>query len=302
MYFAIIVCVSMKIRKNWRKEVTRLPAPARYAGFTLIELSIVLVVIGLLVGGVLVGHDLVEAAKIRSKLGKFQQIEMAYNTFRTKYNCMAGDCRNADQLGLGPNGNGNRTLFNGGSDDCTYYIGSNWEHRNLAGECQAFWVHLSKAGLIEAGLRDLTPADFSGGSGGTVFGDVMSEYFPKLDKGYLSILEINGDLYIRTGLYFTTSAAYQYANFPISEVSGAEMQSIVGKYGIIELCDTGSREYTGCESVLGKKIIPIGTVPYSETNARPYFVGLNGSWGADSCYAGGQWQEDGPCNLLFRIN
>jgi prepilin-type N-terminal cleavage/methylation domain-containing protein len=67
-------------------------------GFTLIELSIVLVIIGLIVGGVLVGQDLIKAAKIRSQINQFNEYEIAYSTFQLKYNCIAGDCINATQF------------------------------------------------------------------------------------------------------------------------------------------------------------------------------------------------------------
>ncbi len=53
-------------------------------GFTLIELSIVLVIIGLIVGGVLVGRDLIRAAAERSEISQFQQFSVAANTFILK--------------------------------------------------------------------------------------------------------------------------------------------------------------------------------------------------------------------------
>ncbi len=43
------------------------------SGFTLIELSIVLVLIGLIVGGVLVGQDLIRAAKLRAQIGQIEK-------------------------------------------------------------------------------------------------------------------------------------------------------------------------------------------------------------------------------------
>jgi len=68
------------------------------SGFTLIELSIVLVIIGLIIGGILVGRDLVHAAEIRAVAKDLQSYETAYNTFRLKYNCLPGDCPNATDL------------------------------------------------------------------------------------------------------------------------------------------------------------------------------------------------------------
>jgi len=64
-------------------------------GFTLIELSIVLVIIGLVVGGVLVGKDLIKSAEVRSVIKDIDLYKTAYDTFILKYNCIAGDCGNA---------------------------------------------------------------------------------------------------------------------------------------------------------------------------------------------------------------
>jgi prepilin-type N-terminal cleavage/methylation domain-containing protein len=83
-------------------------------GFTLIELSIVLVIIGLIVGGVLVGRTLVESAEYRAQITQFEQINSAVNAFRLKYNCLPGDCPNATSFFTATtqpeavtNGNGN---------------------------------------------------------------------------------------------------------------------------------------------------------------------------------------------------
>jgi len=64
-------------------------------GFTLIELSVVLVIIGLIVGGVLVGRDLIHAAQIRSLITDEQRYITAVNTFREKYGGLPGDITNA---------------------------------------------------------------------------------------------------------------------------------------------------------------------------------------------------------------
>lgn len=74
----------------------------RNSAFTQIELSVVLVIIGLVVGGILVGRDLIEVAKVRAQLTQIGDIETQINTFITKFNCIPGDCANAtDLLGTG---------------------------------------------------------------------------------------------------------------------------------------------------------------------------------------------------------
>lgn len=64
-------------------------------GFSLIELSIVLVIVGLLVGGVMVGSSLIQAAEIRAVISTADQYRTAYRAFEARYNCIPGDCRKA---------------------------------------------------------------------------------------------------------------------------------------------------------------------------------------------------------------
>lgn len=118
----------------------------RSQGFTLIELSIVLVIISLLVGGVLVGQDLIKAAERRAFAKDMVEIATAANTFKLKYNCYAGDCPNATNFfgknttlcnshagtAASPgtcNGNGDKLPYSsGGNSDGSYF----WHHLVLA--------------------------------------------------------------------------------------------------------------------------------------------------------------------------
>ncbi len=68
------------------------------SGFTLVELAIVLVIIGLLVGGVLQGQELIKQAQIRKQLQGFKDIQLAYSTFQTKYSAVPGDMKNATRF------------------------------------------------------------------------------------------------------------------------------------------------------------------------------------------------------------
>ena len=83
--------------------------PTRYSfmvqhrmGFTLIELSIVLVIICLIIGGILVGRDLIEASKIRATVSQYEKFGSAVNAFRLKYNGIPGDLLDADAFGFPP--------------------------------------------------------------------------------------------------------------------------------------------------------------------------------------------------------
>lgn len=93
-------------------------APAARKGFTLIELSIVLVIIGLIVGGVLVGRDLIRSSAARAQISQIASYNTAVNTFTGKYNGLPGDLAEpaASQFGFrargayAGQGDGNRIL------------------------------------------------------------------------------------------------------------------------------------------------------------------------------------------------
>ncbi len=133
------------------------------SGFTLIEMSIVLVIIGLIIGGVLVGQDLIRAAEIRSVLSDMDKYKTAAYTFQTKYDCLAGDCANATTYFGAENAvpatcqttasTGTLTC-NGNGDGKVGDTASNFY------EVFRFWQQLAIAGLIKGQYTGIT------GSGG----------------------------------------------------------------------------------------------------------------------------------------
>lgn len=73
--------------------------------FTLIELSIVVVIIGLIVAGVVAGQSLVKQAKIRGVIQNWQKYTAAVTAFQLQYNTIPGDMPNASSYWSGaPNG------------------------------------------------------------------------------------------------------------------------------------------------------------------------------------------------------
>lgn len=110
------------------------------SAFTLIELSIVLVIIGLVIGSVLVGNDLIDASQTRKVTTQLENYKTATNTFKLKYNCLPGDCDHAVSVGLGTaggvgdDGNGNSIIGNASTDSLD--------------EMPNYWYHLMRASLI----------------------------------------------------------------------------------------------------------------------------------------------------------
>ncbi len=104
-----------------------------------------LVIIGLIVGGVLVGRDLIAASSVRAQISQFQDYATAVNTFRGKYSCIPGDCDTASQFGLGSGGNGNGLLEQSYSDSTV----ATSPDRSWAQELPKFFIHLAASGLIK---------------------------------------------------------------------------------------------------------------------------------------------------------
>jgi prepilin-type N-terminal cleavage/methylation domain-containing protein len=134
--------------------------------FTLVELAIVIVIIGLLVGGVLAGRELIEQAKIRAQIKQFSSIDTAALTFKSKYGFIPGDV---------PEGAAAKFNFTWGSP-----MGGNGKLEDSVGnipnistfyENSHFFFHLSQTKLIKEHLYQV---------GGT---SLIFQKYPKSEMG-----------------------------------------------------------------------------------------------------------------------
>jgi prepilin-type N-terminal cleavage/methylation domain-containing protein len=122
----------------------------KQAGFTLIELAIVLVIIGLLLGGVLRGQELINSARVKSLTREFQNIQVYIYGYQDRFRALPGDdpaavahLAAATQGATPPAGNG---LINGA-----------WNSATVTDESYLFWEHVRLAGLAPGSTATGTP-------------------------------------------------------------------------------------------------------------------------------------------------
>src|ERR671919_84207 len=103
----------------------------RQAGFTLVEIAIVLVIIGLLLGGILKGQEMITQAKIKNVMADFSGVSAAYHGYQDRYRAIPGDDPNAAaRWAVAPaavQGNGNGIVqgtYNNGGAACVLGVES----------------------------------------------------------------------------------------------------------------------------------------------------------------------------------
>jgi len=140
-------------------------------GFSLIELSIVLVILGLLTGSILAAQSLIRASELRGITADYQRYVTAVQSFRDKYIALPGDMTNATSFWgtmtncgvASPSGTGTQTC-NGNGDGMVYPASA----ASRTGEMFGFWKQLANAGLIEGNYSGIAS---SGSQHDTLIGD-----------------------------------------------------------------------------------------------------------------------------------
>ena len=125
------------------------------AGFTLVEIAIVLVIIGLLLGGILKGQEMITQARIKNIINDFNGVTVAVTSYQDRYRAIPGDDLNASArwtVQAPASGDGNGVIKG------LYNALSGAAAPGTAAESNLFWQHLRIAGFVPG----LTTGDGSG--------------------------------------------------------------------------------------------------------------------------------------------
>ena len=155
----------------------------KQSGFTLIELAIVLVIIGLLLGGVLKGQELINSAKVKNLVADFKNVPVYIYGYQDKFKALPGDDDAAKtHLGASATNSSGPTLG---------YIDGKWDSETATEDSVLFWEHVRLAGLAP---------------GPTSVGTDVAAFVPKNSNGgrvgVSSVPPISG----MTGSYFVCSS------------------------------------------------------------------------------------------------
>src|SRR6187551_3320266 len=151
---------------------------AQQSGFTLVEIAIVLVIIGLLLGGILKGQELINSAKVKILANDFRTIPTYVYGYQDKFKSLPGDDSAAVPHVAAPAGhvgNGNGTIDGAwNSDETSTTIESNlfWEHVRLANLAAGPTTPAAGFGPVNAmggriGITSATGTQMVGGLTGT---------------------------------------------------------------------------------------------------------------------------------------
>lgn len=196
------------------------------SAFTLVELSVVLVIIGLIVGGILAGQEMIRGSELNRVLADKDRINAAINTYRSKYSALPGDMRNAtDFWGTASGGcplgarTGTQTC-NGNGDGL---VGGTWhgadptmiemflamQHMALAGLLQGTYSGMGVSSYSEAAPGINSPITSIQGATFMMFGQLggHAEFFNVIPRNALIFGATNSSTSLAMWPILTTSEA-----------------------------------------------------------------------------------------------
>jgi prepilin-type N-terminal cleavage/methylation domain-containing protein len=162
-------------------------------GFTLVEIAIVLVIIGLLLGGILKGQEMIVQAKIKNAIADFSGISAAYHGYVDRYKKLPGDdpcAGGAVTVGNCGTTTGRWTGATAGNGNGL--VAGKYNSAIATEEARLWWDHLRRAGFV-SGVGDQQPFNALTGMIGVQSGDAQAAIGPALG-GFTGLIMCSANL------------------------------------------------------------------------------------------------------------
>ena len=235
---------------------------AKQAGFTLLEIAIVLIVTGLMLGGILKTQEMITQARIKNVVNDFNGIIAAYFAYQDRYRAVPGDdgqaaMRWADPSPPGGSKNGNGSGLIGGrymASPAADLLAATVD--DTAGESNNFWWHLRLAGFVAGPTSGPAawsqPVNAVGGLVGVQNGSPgINAGAPRLaglvlcsanvpDKIASAVDGQVDDQRSSTGLMF---------GYPQTTASNPDIDGATPIYAATAYVETGSKQYVICKKI-----------------------------------------------------
>ena len=211
-------------------------------GFTLVEIAIVLVIIGLLLGGILKGQEMITQAKIKNIVSDFSGVSAAYYGYQDRYRAIPGNDPNAATRWIGAvagSGNGQ--------------VQGKYNSQTATDESRKWWDHLRRAGFV-AGAGTEQPFNAVTGLLGVQTGDAQTPVGAALG-GFVSLIVCSANLPDKIAIAIDTQMDDGVPNTgtvrgalhtggPNPDIGGGAGLAVSAAYA-----ETGANVYTLCRSV-----------------------------------------------------
>jgi len=168
-------------------------------GWTLVEIAIIMIIIGLLLGGIIKGGTLITNARIKNVETTYENLARAIHTYQERYHNLPGDDNQADTWFKDVTGEGGtQIIYNGDGDGL---IEGDYQNPTETSETGKAWQHLRAAQLIIGSPSDISgPLNAFGGSTGIGYQEYNQTFigFTRLPKAIADILDEKKDDGIKT--------------------------------------------------------------------------------------------------------
>ena len=220
---------------SFHMHIAHRPMTPKQAGFTLVEIAIVLVTIGLLLGGILKGQEMVVQARIRNVIADFSGLSAAHYAYQDRYRATPGDDAGATRWSGAVPGDGNAI------------VAGDYNSAIANAESRLWWDHLRRAGFV-AGTGEQQPLNSLSGMLGVQTG--MGTGTGTALSGFATIIVCSANLSDRVAVAID---AQLDDGRPASGVMRAQLQTSpnqsIASSAASTYQETGTNVYVACRQL-----------------------------------------------------